>query len=86
MAAFKEHPVIIIGEAHWLRRAGDFYIRLIRDPEFQRTVQDIVVEFASRNNQPLLDRYIAGEDVPIQNVRQIWRDTRELHTKGPAAS
>ena len=56
VADFSEHPVVIIGEAHWLREAGDFYIRLVHDPEFQRNVQDIVVEFASRNNQPLLDR------------------------------
>jgi len=78
VAAFKKAPVIIIGEAHWLRQAGDFYIRLIRDREFQSAVQDIVVEFASRNNQPLLDRYISGEDVPIQDVRRIWRDTTKV--------
>lgn len=74
----KQHPVLIIGEAHWLKEAGDFYIRLVRDPEFQRTVQDIIVEFASRNNQPLLDRYLSGEDVPIQDVRKIWRDTTKV--------
>lgn len=78
VAALQEHPVIIIGEAHWLRQAGDFYIQLIRDHEFQSTVQDIVVEFASRNNQPLLDRYISGGDVPIQDVRRIWRDTTKV--------
>jgi hypothetical protein len=75
VAAFQQHPVVIIGEAHWLRQAGDFYVRLVRDSAFQETVQDIVVEFASRNNQPLLDRYVAGEDVPLEDVRRIWRDT-----------
>ena len=75
VAAFQQHPVVIIGEAHWLRQAGDFYVRLVRDPAFQEIVQDIVVEFASRNNQPLLDRYIDGEDVPLEDVRRIWRDT-----------
>jgi hypothetical protein len=78
VAAFQKHPIVVIGEAHWLKEAGDFYIRLVRDPEFQTTVQDIVVEFASSNNQPLLDRYIAGEDVPIQDVRRIWRDTTKV--------
>lgn len=34
-----------------------------------RTIQDIVVEFAGRDNQPVLDRYISGEDVPLQHVR-----------------
>jgi hypothetical protein len=78
VAAFKQHPVVIIGEAHWLRQSGDFYVRLIRDHEFQETVQDIVIEFASRNNQPLLDRYIGGENVTIEEVRHIWRDTTKV--------
>jgi hypothetical protein len=78
VAAFKQHPIVIIGEAHWLRQASDFYVRLVRDPEFQETVQDIVIEFASQNNQPLLDRYIAGENVPIEDARRIWRDTTKV--------
>ncbi len=78
VAAFKQHPVVVIGEAHWLRQPGEFYISLIRDREFQEAVQDIVVEFASRNNQPLLDKYIGGENVPIEEVRHIWRDTTKV--------
>ena len=78
VAAFGHHPVVMIGEVHWLEPAGEFYGRLIRDRNFQETVEDIVVEFASRNNQPLLDRYIAGEDLPIEEVRHIWRDTTKV--------
>lgn len=78
VAAFQDHPVVIIGEAHWLRQAGDFYIRLVQDPSFQERVQDIVVEFASRNSQPLIDRYISGEDVPTEELRRIWRDTTKV--------
>jgi hypothetical protein len=78
VADCKHHPVVIIGEVHWLKEAGDFYVRLVRDPEFQRTVQDIVIEFASRNNQLLLDQYISGEAVPIEDVQRIWRDTTKV--------
>ena len=78
VAAFGHHPVVMIGEVHWLGPAGEFYGRLIRDRKFQETVEDIVVEFASRNNQRLLDRYIAGEDLPIDEVRHIWRDTTKV--------
>ena len=78
VAAFGHHPVVMIGEVHWLEPAGEFYGRLIRDRKFQQTVQDIVVEFASRHNQLLLDRYIAGEDLPIEEVRHIWRDTTKV--------
>jgi hypothetical protein len=84
VAAFKQHPIVIIGEAHWLRQASDFYVRMVRDQGFQETVQDIVIEFASQNNQPLLDRYIAGENVPIEDVRHIWRDTTKVASVGVA--
>src|SRR5436853_477817 len=47
VAAFKQRPIVFIGEQHWLRQAGDFYVRLVRDPSFQENVQDIVVEFES---------------------------------------
>lgn len=78
IAAFQHHPVVLIGEAHWLRQAGDFYVRLVHDPAFQENVQDIVVEFASRNNQPLIDHYISGDDVPLEDLRRIWRDTTKV--------
>src|SRR5437660_1260465 len=79
VAAFKKHPVVIIAEwKHGIRQMGDFYIRMVRDSDFQETVQDIVIEFASRNNQPLLDRYIAGENVPMAEVQHIWRDTTKV--------
>src|SRR5256885_8775339 len=82
VAAFKQHPVVIIGEAHWLRQPGEFYISLIRDREFQEAVQDIVVEFASRNNQPLLDKYIGGEKVPIVKGSHTLRHTTKLAALG----
>jgi hypothetical protein len=78
VAAFQHHPVVMIGEVHWLQPAGEFYVQLVRDAKFQETAQDIVVEFASRNNQPLLDRYVAGESLPIEEVRHIWRDTTKV--------
>jgi len=78
VTAFRQHSVVIIGERHWFRQAGDFYIRLVRDPAFQNNVQNIVVEFVSRQNQPVLDRYIAGEDIPIEKLRKVWRDTTKV--------
>jgi enterochelin esterase family protein len=78
VAAFDRHPIVIIGELHGLRPAGDLYVRLVRDAAFQAAVQDIVVEFAGRHSQPTLDRYVAGEDVPAEDVRRIWRDTTKV--------
>jgi hypothetical protein len=78
IAAFDHHRVVIIGESHWLREAGDFYIRLVRDPDFATKAQTLVVEFASKQSQPLLERYIAGDDVPAEQVRTIWRNTTKV--------
>jgi hypothetical protein len=78
IAAFDRHRVVIIGESHGLREAGAFYVQLVRHPDFAKTVQAIVVEFASRQSQPLLDRYIAGDAVPPEQVRTIWRDTTKV--------
>lgn len=77
--AFQLHPVVVIGEwKHGIRQMGDFYVQLVNDPSFQQTVRLIVIEFASQNNQFLLDRYIAGEDIPVEQVRHIWRDTTKV--------
>jgi hypothetical protein len=78
VSAFQQHPVVIVAEYHWLQQAGDFYVRLVRDQQFDETVQDIVIEFASRNNQPLLDKYIAGAKVSPADVKHIWRDTSKV--------
>ncbi|SPF54800.1 conserved hypothetical protein [Candidatus Sulfopaludibacter sp. SbA4] len=76
--AFDRHSVVIIGEAHWLSQTRDLYIGLVRDPEFQAKVNDIVVEFGSRNNQPVLDRYISGGNVPFAEFCRVWRDTTKV--------
>jgi hypothetical protein len=73
---FDKYSVVAIGEFHGYAELGDLYTALVRDPTFQGRVNDIVIEFASRHNQPTLDRYILRcEDVPLSELRQVWRDT-----------
>jgi len=52
-----------------IRRAPE--IILVRDTAFQRTAQDIVIEFASRQNQSLPDRYIVPERRRARTERRI---------------
>lgn len=76
VAAFATHRIVAIAEAHGLREAGQFYIALVRDTAFQRIAPDIVIEFASRQSQPLLDRYVLhGDSVPTDTLSSIWRNT-----------
>lgn len=78
-AAFAEHPVVAIAESHAIRQAGDFYVALVRDPAFQRSVNDIVAEFASGQSQPLLDRYVLeGQPLEPGELSSIWRDTTKV--------
>ena len=56
---------------------GSFVFDLISDRGFADKVDDIVVECGNSLYQPILDRYIAGEDVPIAEVRRVWRDTTQ---------
>jgi hypothetical protein len=73
---FDKYSVVAIGEFHGYAEPGELYTALARDPAFQQRVNDIVIEFASRHNQPILDRYILKcEDVPWNELRRVWRDT-----------
>jgi hypothetical protein len=79
-AAFSTHSIVAIAESrHAIRQAGDFYVSLIRDPGFQRAVNDVVIEFASGQSQPLLDRYVLdGDPVAPEKLASIRRDTTKV--------
>jgi hypothetical protein len=61
--------------AHAFKDLDDYILSLIADPAFPDKVNDIVVECGNRLYQRTLDRYIAGDDVPLAQVRPVWRNT-----------
>ena len=63
-------------EAHGLKDVDDFILSLIRNPAFSEKVNDIAVECGNSLYQPVLDRYMAGEDVPFKEVQKVWRSSR----------
>jgi hypothetical protein len=78
LAAFDRYPLVGgMSPAHGVKDTDDFLISLIRDPRLPDTVRDIAVEGGNSRYQPILDRYIAGEDVPLSDVRKVWRDTTQ---------
>jgi hypothetical protein len=74
LAAFATHPLVGLGEHHALAQEGDFYNALVSDPRFAHEVGNVVVEFGSAPHQDILDRYLAGEDVPYAELREVWTD------------
>jgi hypothetical protein len=74
LAAFDRYEVIAMPEDHGLKDLDDFIFALLRNPAFPDKVNDVVVECGNPLYQPILDRYIAGEDVPLTAARQVWRN------------
>src|SRR6266516_2044135 len=63
--AFRSHRVVMLGEgAHGNEQGHAFRLSLIRDPSFNLTVNDVVVECGNARYQDLMDRFVRGEDVP----------------------
>jgi hypothetical protein len=75
LKAFETFEVVAMPAADGQKDTDDFILSLIRDPRFLASVNDIVVECGNVRYQPILDRYIAGEDVPFTEVQHVWRDT-----------
>ena len=77
LAAFDTHEIVAIPAAHGMKDVDDFILSLIRNPAFPEKVNDIEVECGNSLYQTLLDRYIAGEDVPFTEVQKVWRNTTQ---------
>jgi hypothetical protein len=77
LAAFDKYEVVAMPEAHGMKDVDDFIFSLIRNTEFPKKVNDIAVECGNSLYQAVLDRYIAGEDVPFTEARKVWRNTTQ---------
>ena len=71
-------------EDHGLKDLDDLIFALIRNPVFPEKVNDVVVECGNSLYQPILDRYIAGEDVPLAEARKsvAKHDTADMWRVG----
>jgi len=77
LAAFDKYEVVALPEAHGMKDLDDFILSLIRYPAFLDRVNDIEVECGNSLYQPILDRYIDGENVPFTEVQKVWRNTTQ---------
>ena len=77
LSAFDKADVLALGATRG-RLGSDLRIRLIRHPDFPNKARFIVVEFGNSLYQPILDRYIQGEDVPLTELQQVWQNTTQV--------
>jgi hypothetical protein len=76
--AFDKFPIVALGEVHGLQEEADLITQLIRHPDFSAKVNDIVVEFGNALYQEIADGYVAGKEVPLTELRQVWRNTTQF--------
>ncbi len=77
LAAFDKYEVVGMGAAHGNQDLDDFILNLLRNRDLPGKINDMVVECGNSLYQPILDRYIAGEDVPLDEARHVWRNTTQ---------
>ena len=77
LAAFDRYEVVAMSAAHGNKDLDDFILHLLRNRAFPGKVNDVVVECGNSLYQPMVDRYIAGGDVPLTEVREVWRNTTQ---------
>lgn len=76
--AFAKYQVVGIDAGHDQKDIDDFILDLVREPSFSTRVNDIAVECGNSLYQPVLDRYVAGEQVSLNEVQKVWRNTTQL--------
>ena len=73
--AFTSHSLVALGETHGHREREIFLLDLIADSRFAPVASDLVVEGGISTYQPLVDRFVAGEDLPGDSLQRVSRDT-----------
>lgn len=73
----REHRVVLIGEVHRWSAEHRLLRRLLERAAIEGGVTDVVVEFGNARHQALVDRYVAGGDVPIDELARAWRTTTQ---------
>jgi hypothetical protein len=72
--AFETHDIVMFGEIHGNKQEYEWLRSLVATPEFADRVDDIIVEFGNSLYQKSVDRYVHGEDVPLEQVQRAWRN------------
>lgn len=78
LKALETHQLVGVSEHHRSKQVHDFIQSLITAPGFAGKVDDIIVECGNALYQDVMDRYVSGEEVPIEELRKVWQNTTQL--------
>jgi hypothetical protein len=71
---FQTKSIVVLCDYHGMAQEEAFFSQLVRDPRFAAEVGNVIVEFGE-SSQPIIDRYVAGAEVPLTELRRVWTDT-----------
>ena len=83
LQAFETHDIVMLGEIHNNKQEYEWLQSLVANPAFADRVDDIVMELGNSLYQKSVDRYVAGEAVPIEELQRAWRNTLGLGPPPP---
>lgn len=72
--AFRQHRIVMLGEIHENLQLHKLLLTLIANRAFAEELDDIVLEGANPLYQAIADRYVFGQNVPIEELQQVWRN------------
>lgn len=73
--ALQSHQLVAISDPHGHAGMRDFLRRLVADPRFADTVDDIVLEIGNARYQSLVDDYVNGGSVDEHALAEAWLNT-----------
>lgn len=71
---FNSYSIVALGEIHGLKDMHQLYETIIKNENFQKNVQNVVLEYANSKYQTLIDDYTAGKDISLKTIRKVWRN------------
>jgi len=83
LEALKTHAVVSFSDSHGYPELAAFEQSVIRDARIRAAINDVVIENGNARFQPVMDRYVGGEQVSYEELRHVWHDTTQIQTIGP---
>lgn len=80
---FQNYNILGLGEGgHGLENFHDFLRKMFDNQKIQETIEIVIVEFANVDYQDILDKFIFGAEVDMNDLRQSWRQSGQPGRQG----
>jgi hypothetical protein len=81
--AFEVHKIVMVGDLHGNKQEYELLRKLIGSADFADQANDIVMEIGNASSQDAVDKYVAGKNVPFDQVQTAWRNSLLIGAASP---